>query len=177
MLSKLRNTREFKTRLKLLFYSLDNERYPIFTDTLIFLNFIVKKKNFHLHPKKIRGRNCLLAFETRGSPLINQIIWISNRDKSEIGQVSFFRLTHFFFRRMHAIFSRQRVYFFWSYCEITFLGVTSIVLRRVISCILMTPNSGVTRSQKTRQRSFPFCFLSPLLNVFSFVVLSLFPRS
>lgn len=104
MLSKLRNTREFKTRLKLLFYSLDNERYPIFTDTLIFLNFIVKKKNFHLHPKKIRGRNCLLAFETRGLPLINQIIWISNRDKSEIGQVSYFRLTHFFFRRMHAIF-------------------------------------------------------------------------
>lgn len=49
----------------------------------------------------------------------------------------------------------------------------SIVLGRVISCILMTPNSGVTRSQKTRQRSFPFCFLSSLLNVFSFVVLSL----
>lgn len=51
--------------------------------------------------------------------------------------------------------------------------MTSIVLGRVISCILMTPNSGVTRSQKTRQRSFPFCFLSSLLNVFSFVVLSL----
>lgn len=102
MLSKLRNTREFKTRLKLLFYSLDNERYPIFTDTLIFLNFIIKKKSLASKENWSKsGRNCLLAFETRGSPLINQIIWISNRDKSEIGQVSFFRLTHFFFRRMH----------------------------------------------------------------------------